>query len=86
MIAEQTAKPSKVVEIQVNFKDVTMPKEKVTRLEIKEAAIAQHVNIRLDFVLFEDKGQGQRKVIGDADSVQLHPGSRFEAIPHDDNS
>lgn len=74
------------IEISVNFKPVRMLERKVTGLQVKEAAIAQGVNIRVDFVLFEDKGNGQRKVVGDTDEVQLHPGSKFEAIPHDDNS
>jgi len=74
------------IEISVNFKPVRMHERKVTGLQVKEAAIAQGVNIRVDFVLFEDKGNGQRKVVGDTDEVHLHPGSKFEAIPHDDNS
>jgi hypothetical protein len=83
-IAEK--KPAKVITITVNAKAVEMEKGKVTGLEIKQAAIAQGVNIQTDFVLFEDLGQGQRRVIGDNDVVNVHPGSSFEAIPHDDNS
>src|ERR1700730_9920483 len=64
------------IEITVNFKPVRLHERKVTGLEIKEAAIAQGVNIKPDFVLFEDKGQGQRKVIGDQDEVHIHPGSK----------
>ncbi|MBY0270333.1 MAG: multiubiquitin domain-containing protein [Burkholderiales bacterium] len=74
------------IHITVNFKTVTVTKKRATGLEIKQAAINQGVNIKLDFVLFEDKGNGHRKVIGDADVVHLHEGSKFEAIPHDDNS
>lgn len=75
-----------LIEIEVNFKPVKMFKEKVTGLEIKEAAIQQGVNIKVDFVLFEDLGNGQRRVVGDSDVVQIHEKEKFEAIPHDDNS
>lgn len=74
------------IEISVNFKPVRMNLRTATGMQIKEAAITQGVNIRPDFVLIEDKGNGQRKIVGDTDKVHLHSGSKFEAIPHDDNS
>jgi hypothetical protein len=87
--AIKTSKPDadhQEFEISVNFKPVRMNVRTATGMQVKEAAITQGVNIRPDFVLIEDKGNGQRKIIGDSDEVHLHPGSKFEAIPHDDNS
>jgi hypothetical protein len=83
---EAKASDTKLVEITVNTKSVSMNKGKATGLEIKETAIAQGVNIRNDFVLFEEVGKSQRRVVGDNDVVNIHTGSSFEAIPHDDNS
>lgn len=74
------------VTITVNFKAVIMPGKHATGLEIKQAAVAQSVNIQLDFVLFRDKGHGRRDPVRDDEKVALHPGDRFEAVPGDDNS
>jgi hypothetical protein len=57
-----------------------------TGLEIKEAAIAQGVPIKVDFVLSEERPNGADQIIGDNDQVQVHPGSRFMAVAPDDNS
>ncbi len=74
------------VTITVNFKPVDMPDNKATGLEIKQTAIAQGVNIQLDFVLFRDKRHGRRDPIRDDETVELHRGDAFEAVPGDDNS
>jgi len=74
------------ITITVNFKPVTMPERQATGLEIKQAAIAQGVNIQPDFVLFRDKGHGRRDPIRDDENVELHNGEKFEAVPGDDNS
>lgn len=76
----------KTIEIEVNGKDVEMPKEEVTGLEIKEAAIAQSVNIQLTFVLQQELPNGSSKIIGDRDEVRLRKHLRFTAIAPDDNS
>lgn len=81
----QRSKP-KTVEIEVNGKDVEMTKEKVTGIEIKEAAIDQGVNIQLTFVLQQELPNGSSKIIGDRDKVQLRKHLRFTAIAPDDNS
>lgn len=72
--------------ITVNFKSVTMPERHATGIEIKQAAIAQGVNIQPDFVLFRDKGHGRRDPIRDDEKIELHEGEKFEAVPGDDNS
>lgn len=74
------------VDVLVNFKAVTLWTERVTGFEIKEAAIKQGVSIQLDFVLFEDHGEGRRELVRDDQVVQVRRGARFEAIPGDDNS
>ena len=74
------------ITITVNFKPVTMPERHATGLDIKQAAITQGVHIQPDFVLFHDKGHGRRDPIRDDESVELHRGEKFEAVPGDDNS
>ena len=82
----QAGSKSKTIEIEVNGNDVEMEKEKVTGLGIKEAAIAQGVNIQLGFVLQQELPNGSSKIIGDSDQVQLRKHLRFTAIAPDDNS
>lgn len=76
----------KTIEIEVNAKEVEMTKEEVTGLEIKEAAIAQGVNIQPTFVLQQELPNGSSKIVGDRDKVQLRKHLRFTAIAPDDNS
>lgn len=82
----EKSKPVKHIEIIVNHNTVVVEDKTQTGLEIKEAAIAQGVNIRLDFVLIHVEPNGKRVTIGDADSVKVRKGSEFEAIADDDNS
>jgi len=74
------------IEIIVNERSVVMLGQEHTGREIKDAAIAQGVKIGPDFVLSVEKGGGKTQVIGDTDSVKLHPHERFVAIADDDNS
>ncbi len=74
------------IEITVNEKPVTVDGPRVTGVVIKEAAIAQGVQIQLDFVLYEEIGPGHTKTIGNDDVVTVHKGSKFTAIDNDDNS
>ena len=75
-----------LVEIVVNKKPVRVEGPKATGLEIKEAAIAQGVEIELSFQLSEDLGDRKTKIIGNTDTVTLHEGEVFVAIADDDNS
>lgn len=70
----------------VNEKPVTVDKAKQTGLSIKQAAIAQGVQIQTDFVLSIERGGGKTELIGDGDVVKVRDGDRFLAIPNDDNS
>jgi Multiubiquitin len=74
------------VEITVNEHPVTMIGPKVTGLQIKEAAIAQGVNIGLDFQLSEELPNGRRRIVGDNDTVTINKNSVFDAVAGDDNS
>ena len=74
------------VEIAVNNKPVTVEGPRITGLQIKEAAVNQGVQIGLDFQLTEVHKDRTRKIIGDTDTVTVHPGSTVVAAAGDDNS
>jgi len=79
-------KHSHPVEITVNERSVTLPQKDTTGQAIKQAAIAQGVPIRADFVLQQELPNGGQKVVGDNDPIKVHPHERFTAIDRDDNS
>ncbi|PMS15564.1 hypothetical protein C0Z18_26410 [Trinickia dabaoshanensis] len=74
------------VQIIVNTKQVEMPHNRANGLAIKERAIAVGVNIKLDFVLFAELGDGRQEVVKDNQVIHLHSEQRFEAIDNDDHS
>lgn len=76
----------KLIKIQVNKKQVEIQGPEVTGLQIKQAAIAQGVQIELDFELKELLPHKERKIIGDADTVTITHKSKFVATASDDNS
>lgn len=76
----------KLVEVFVNDKPVHITRGEHTGLEIKQAAIAQGVNIRLDFVLSLEKHRDETQIIGDNDLVLIKKDQRYVAIADDDNS
>ncbi len=76
----------KLVGIFVNDKPIQIERGEHTGLEIKQAAIAQGVQIQLDFVLSLEKRQGETQIIGDTDSVKVKNGQHYVAIADDDNS
>jgi len=76
---------SEVVTVSVNNNDVRLPEKKVTGLEIKQAAIAQGVNIELGFTLFRVTGSQQHQV-RDRDDITVHEGEQFRCVRPDDNS
>jgi hypothetical protein len=75
-----------VVSIRVNKKPVQIVGRRASGFEIKQAAIAQEVDIQLDFQLARMLGHDQRKIIGDTDVIELHDGEKFAATAGDDNS
>jgi hypothetical protein len=74
------------VTVTVNNKPVVVEGPRVTGLEIKEAAIAQGVAIELDFLLSEERPNGETRIVGDADTVTVNQHSKFTAVAGDDNS
>ena len=74
------------VEIHVNEKPVHVIGHRHTGLQIKEASIAQHVKIKLDFLLFLERHHQPNRPIGDDEEVTVTHESRFNAIADDDNS
>ena len=74
------------VEITVNERPVILPDKDTTGLGIKNAAIAQGVPIKADFILQQELSNGGSRVIGDNDPVKVHKHERFTAIDRDDNS
>ena len=88
METEVQAKGGKehVVTITVNEKPVEIEGPKASGLEIKQAAIAQGVNIEVTFVLSEELGNRRTRIVGDTDVVAVTKHSRFVAVAPDDNS
>ncbi|MFJ4832335.1 multiubiquitin domain-containing protein [Streptomyces sp. NPDC088747] len=72
--------------ITVNNKAVEIIGPRVTGLQIKEAAIAQGVQIELDFQLSQELPSGETRIIGDTDVVTVNKNSVFTAVAGDDNS
>jgi len=78
-------KPKRVT-VEVNDKPVVLEEKVMTGLEIKQAAIAQQVQIQEDFVLQLERPNGEYDTIGDNDTVRVRKGMSFNAIAPDDNS
>jgi hypothetical protein len=78
--------PPASVDIHVNTKPVRLSGHRHTGLEIKKAAIAQHVKIELDFLLYLLRHGEPNKLIADDEEVHVTHESRFHAIADDDNS
>ena len=75
------------VTVTVNEKPSKLPKHRITGLEIKQAAIAQGLEIQLDFILVEEAhDEHEAKVIGDNDTIEVSTHSRFTCNDGDDNS
>ncbi|MEU1917245.1 multiubiquitin domain-containing protein [Streptomyces massasporeus] len=74
------------VTITVNNKAVEVIGPRVTGFQIKEAAIAQGVQIEVDFQLSQELPSGETRIIGDADVVAVNKNSVFTAVAGDDNS
>lgn len=77
---------SKEVTVEVNSRPVVLTEKKMTGAEVKEAAIAQGVQIQQDFVLQLERPNGEFDTIGDTDELHIRKGLSFTAIAPDDNS
>jgi len=74
------------IEIHVNHKPVNLVGHEHTGLEIKEAAIAQGVKIKTDFLLFLVHHHKPNDPIGDEETIKVNHHSHFHSIDNDDNS
>lgn len=74
------------VTVLVNEKPVDVPAPKTTGLEIKRAAVNAGLPVQLDFVLSEERPNGNTDIVGDEDEVTVTKHSKFLAIAPDDNS
>lgn len=82
-----TERHQHVTTITINKKyQIEVVGPRLTGLEIKEAAIAQGVPIKLDFQLSEILPSGGHKIIGNDDEVTINQTSQFIATADDDNS
>jgi Multiubiquitin len=75
----------RVVTVTVNYQRVELPERVMTGLEIKQAAIAQGVEIGPNFQLSVKRGD-HYDVVGDTDPVHVHEQEDFLAVAPDDNS
>lgn len=83
----QAAEEHGDVAVTVNRKPVTLSSHRVTGLEIKQAAIAQGVQIELDFQLTEEAHDGHpARVIADDKTITVTKHSVFTANDVDDDS
>jgi len=79
-------KHDKLIEIIVNKKKVEIAGPTATGLQIKQAAIAQGVQIQLDFELKQVLDNNERKIVGDNDVIAITKHEKFVATASDDNS
>lgn len=81
------AKPEKSITIKVNTKPVVLHSAEVTGRQIKEAAIGQGLEIKLDFQLWEEEHGGhEMKSIGDDELVKIHNNLEFTCNTGDHDS
>lgn len=87
---DATSKPDKpaahTVQVTLNGEPVEVPAPKATGLEIKQAAIAAGLPVQLDFVLSQERPNGDTKIVGNEDEVVVNKTSKFVLVPADDNS
>jgi hypothetical protein len=75
------------VTVKVNKKDVVLGTHRVTGLEVKQAAIAQRVEIQEDFLLTLEASNGHpARTIDDDDTITVTKHSVFSANDGDDDS
>lgn len=75
--------------VVVQFNDEPVRFERgaeLTGLEVKQTAIAQGVDIKIDYALSVLHHGGHGHQVGDTDTVKITEHIEFSAIPGDDNS
>ena len=77
----------KKVTVEVNGKAVVLADEHVTGLQVKQAAIAQKVDIELDFILVLEAEHGNDpRQIADGERIKVDKHSRFTCNDGEDDS
>ncbi len=75
------------VTVKVNGKAVQLAKQRVTGLEIKQAAIAAGVEIKIDFELTEEAhGEKPARNVTDAEHITVTKHSEFLAVDPEEDS
>lgn len=74
------------VVVDVNNRPVTLPDNRLTGLQVKQAAVAAGLPVDLGFQLIQEHPNGRDAVVGDDDEVKANTNSRFVMIAPDDNS
>ena len=84
--AQHEPHPEHAVDFTVNTKPVVIKPPQTTGLGIKEAAIAQGVQIELSFQLSLELPNRRKKIIGNDEHITVHDDEKFIAVADDDNS
>lgn len=79
-------KGHETITVTVNGNPVVFEDKHTTGLQIKDAAIAQGVNIKADFKLFLNRDGHKPEAIADDQKVELKEGEKFRAVSPDDKS
>lgn len=77
--------PNREIGVVVNRRPVILHGARQTGMSIKEAAIAQGVQIQPDFLLSR-KDDKKYRPIGDGETIRVRAGDDFRALDGDDNS
>ena len=77
--------PQRQIHVTVNRRPIIIQGARQTGTLIKEAAIAQGVQIQVDFILSR-KVSSKFKPVGDDEHIRVHDGDEFRANDGDDNS
>jgi hypothetical protein len=75
----------RTITVIINNQRVELPERRMTGLEIKQAAIAQGVEIGLNFQVSVEIGK-HWEVVGDNDTITVHERQEFIIVAPDDNS
>lgn len=82
----QEAAARKAVQVKVNSQPITVAGPRISGRDIKQAAIAQGVQIEVSFQLSVKRGSRQTQIVGDEEVIAVHDGLEFVAVAADDNS
>jgi len=84
-VPQQGSRPARRIQVSVNRQPVELPDREMTGLEIKIEAIDQGVEIQQNFPLSVKRGH-KYVAVGDQETIRVHAGEEFLAVPPDDNS